>query len=103
MTKRIIIPTINENLIIKFLNFFLSVLFKISFTSTDNPNEDNIIKDKDAKTSNLTNAELTYIPINPKINENKIISFLIKPEFFIWYFFTINQIPNPAKIIRIEW
>lgn len=58
------------------------MLFKRSFTSTDNPNEDNIIKDKDAKTSNLTNAELTYIPINPKINENEIISFFNKTRIF---------------------
>ena len=53
-----------------------------------------------ANTSNLTKAELMYMPVNQKINEKEIISFFIKSYLEC---FKTNQIPSPAKIINTEW
>ena len=53
----------------------LGFLFKNSFVRIDNPIEERIIIETDANTSNLTNAELTYIPVIPKIRTKAIISF----------------------------
>lgn len=60
ITSKIINPTPKDSFIEKFLIFLFSRLFeKNSFDNIDNPNEDRIIIDIDANTSNLTNAELT--------------------------------------------
>ena len=48
----------------------LILLENSSFNKKVNPNDDKIITDNDANTSNLTKVELTYTPKNPKINEN---------------------------------
>ncbi len=89
------------NLPIGFL--LLDLFLKNSFVKAVKPKDAKIITATDANTSNLTKAELTYIPTSPKINEKDNISFLMKFEFLFWTFLIINQIPIPEKIIKTEW
>ena len=77
-------------------------MFRNSFVKIDNPIEDKIINEIDANTSNLTNVELTYTPVIPKISANAIIPFFGKYSIFDIFLDKINQIPRPEKIIKTE-
>ena len=74
-----------------------------SLVKIDNPIEERIIIEIDANTSSLTNAELTYTPVIPKIRTNAIMSFFRKYSMFDVFLDKTSQIPMPENIINTEW
>ena len=78
-------------------------MFTNSFVRIDSPIEERIIIETEPNTSNLTNAELTYTPVIPKIRTKEIISFFGKYSMFDIFLDKISQIPMPENIINTEW
>ena len=99
--NKIIITITNEilGILSENVNLPIELFLKISFDRIDNPTEDKIISDIEAKTSSLTKAELTYTPVIPKIKTNTFISVL---RYSVLVLLRINQIAIPPKIISTE-
>ena len=75
--------------------------FRIFDIRIDMPIDDNTITEIEPNISNLTNAELKYIPRNPIMRANTAISPLIFKERFT-FFWNSSHAPSPAKTIKIE-
>ena len=99
--------TINKATIIARKEILITMLlglcpsFRIFDIRIDTPIDDNTIIEIEPNTSNLTNAELKYIPRNPIMRANTAISPLIFKERFT-FFWKSNHAPIPAKTIKIE-